>query len=100
MTDEPAIPGNRESNGYIERWIETLKEQCVWSRFHTDIDELNQGVAAFTILSNTQWLIQSHSHCIPARPRRRPLPHEQHEHSEVTKRPAGPARKKKLSLPA
>jgi transposase InsO family protein len=63
--DDPAYPGEPEGNGCVERWIRTLKEQCLWARVYEDIDDLRQGVAAFTHLYNTEWLIERHGHRTP-----------------------------------
>ena len=65
MTDDPAYPGEPEGNGCIERWIRTLKEQCLWARVYEDVDDLRQAVAGFTELYNSQWLIERHGHCTP-----------------------------------
>ncbi len=65
MTDEPSYPGEPEGNGCAERWIRTLKEQCLWARLHDDVDHLRQAVAGFVELYNTQWLIGRHRHQTP-----------------------------------
>jgi transposase InsO family protein len=65
MTDEPTYPGEPEGNGCAERWIRTLKEQCLWVRLHDDLDDLRHAVADFVELYNNQWLIQRHGHHTP-----------------------------------
>jgi transposase InsO family protein len=65
MTDDPAYPGEPEGNGCIERWMRTLKEQCLWARIYDDVDDLRQAVAAFTYLYNNEWLIERHGHATP-----------------------------------
>ncbi len=65
ITDDPAYPGEPEGNGCVERWIRTLKEQCLWARIYDDVDDLRQAVAAFTDLYNTEWLIERHGHRTP-----------------------------------
>ncbi|MDP8959697.1 MAG: hypothetical protein M3N51_11035 [Actinomycetota bacterium] len=45
--------------------MRTLKEQCLWARVYEDADDLRQGVAAFTHLYNTEWLIERHGHLTP-----------------------------------
>lgn len=65
ISDDPAYPGEPEGNGCAERWIRTLKEQCLWARVYEDADDLRQGVAAFTHLYNTEWLIERHGHLTP-----------------------------------
>jgi transposase InsO family protein len=65
ITDDPAYPGKPEGNGCAERWIRTLKEQCLWSRVYQDADDLGRAVAAFTHLHNNEWLIERHGHSTP-----------------------------------
>lgn len=65
MADDPAYVGEPETNGCAERWIKTLKEQCLWARLYVGIDELRQAVAAFVETYNNEWLIQRHGHCTP-----------------------------------
>lgn len=65
ITDSPAYVGEPETNGCAERFIRTLKEQCLWARPYATIDELRQAVAEFTHLYNTEWLIERHGHRTP-----------------------------------
>ena len=44
----PAYVGEPDTNGFAERRIRILKQQCLWVRPCTTIDELRQAVAAFT----------------------------------------------------
>jgi hypothetical protein len=48
-----------------ERWIRTLKEQCLWAELHDNVDERRQAVAGFVQSYNTQWLIGRHGHRTP-----------------------------------
>ena len=65
MVDDPAFVGEPETNGCAERWIKTLKEQCLWARLYDDVHDLRQAVAAFQHLYNHEWLIQRHGHRTP-----------------------------------
>jgi putative transposase len=65
LDDSPAYVGEAETNGCAERFIRTLKEQCLWARPYTTIGELRQAVANFTHLYNTEWLIERHGHRTP-----------------------------------
>ena len=65
ITDDPAYPGEPEGNGCVERWIRTLKEQCLWARLYEDVDDLRRAVAEFCSTYNTQWLIERHGHRTP-----------------------------------
>jgi putative transposase len=62
ITDSPAFLGEPETNGCAERWIRTLKDQCLWAQLHDTIDELRQAVAGFIDRYNSSWLIQRHGH--------------------------------------
>jgi len=63
--DSPAFPGEPECNGCAERWIKTLKEQCLWARTYRTVDDLRDAVIAFVELYNTQWLIERLGHRTP-----------------------------------
>ena len=65
MADDAAFLGEPETNGCAERWIRTLKEQCLWVELHDTIDQLRQAVTGFVDRYNTSWLIQRHSHLTP-----------------------------------
>lgn len=65
IEDDAAFVGEPECNGVAERFIRTLKEQCLWAELHDDVDHLRQAVAAFTERYNTSWLIERLGHCTP-----------------------------------
>jgi transposase InsO family protein len=65
IADDAAFLGEPETNGCAERWIRTLKEQCLWAELHQGVDELRQAVSTFVTTYNTQWLIQRHGHRTP-----------------------------------
>jgi putative transposase len=65
ISDDPAFLGEPETNGCAERWIRTLKDQCLWVQLHDTIDELRQAVAGFVDRYNHAWLIQRHGHQTP-----------------------------------
>lgn len=65
ITDSPAFPGEPECNGCAERWIKTLKEQCLWARTYRSVDDLRDAVTAFVELYNTHWLIERLGHRTP-----------------------------------
>jgi len=65
ITDSPAFLGEPETNGCAERWIRTLKDQCLWAQLHDTIDELRQAIAGFIDRYNSSWLIQRHGHRTP-----------------------------------
>jgi putative transposase len=65
IADSPAFLGEPETNGCAERWIRTLKDQCLWTTLHDTTDELRQAVAGFVDRYNSSWLIQRHGHRTP-----------------------------------
>jgi putative transposase len=65
IADNAAFLGEPETNGCAERWIRTLKEQCLWAELHDTIDQLRQAVSGFVDRYNTSWLIQRHGHLTP-----------------------------------
>jgi transposase InsO family protein len=65
ITDSPAFLGEPETNGCAERWILTLKDQCLWVQLHDTVEELRQAVAGFVDRYNSSWLIQRHGHLTP-----------------------------------
>jgi putative transposase len=65
ISDDAAFMGEPETGGCAERWIRTLKEQCLWTELHDTVDQLRQAVSGFVDRYNTSWLIQRHSHLTP-----------------------------------
>jgi putative transposase len=65
IADDAAFLGEPETNGCAERWIRTLKEQCLWAELHDTVDQLRQAVARFVDTYNTQWLIGRLGHRTP-----------------------------------
>jgi putative transposase len=65
IADDAAFLGEPETNGCAERWIRTLKEQCLWAELHNGVDELRQAVAGFVETYNSQWLIGRLGHRTP-----------------------------------
>ena len=65
IEDDAAFVGEPQGNGVAERFMRTLKEQCLWSKLFEDVDDLRQGVGAFIELYNEQWLIERLGHRTP-----------------------------------
>ena len=53
-----AFVGEPETNGVIERFFRTLKEQIVHGRIYQTIDEVRDAVRDFVARYNTEWLIE------------------------------------------
>ena len=58
MTPSYAFVGEPETNGVIERFFRTLKEQIVHGRIYQTIDEVRDAVRDFVARYNTEWLIE------------------------------------------
>jgi len=53
-----AFVGEPQTNGVIERFFRTLKEQAIHGRVFQTIDELRDAIRAFAALYNAEWLIE------------------------------------------
>lgn len=65
IDDDASFVGEPECNGVAERFIRTLKEQCLWADLHDNIDQLRHAVDTFTHHYNTEWLIERLGHRTP-----------------------------------
>jgi transposase InsO family protein len=66
LDDDAAFVGEPETNGCAERFIRTLKEQCLWAELHDTVDQLRRAVTDWTTTYNNEWLIERHGHLTPA----------------------------------
>ena len=66
ITSSPSYVREPEGNGVSERFIRTLKEQLLWIRRFTTVDELRQALRAFKERYNQEWLAEKHGHLTPA----------------------------------
>jgi putative transposase len=83
IADDAAFLGEPETNGCAERWIRTLKEQCLWTELHDTIDQLRQAVTGFVHSYNTQWLIGRHGHRTQRRPTKPPKSPRRHDQIDI-----------------
>ena len=65
ITSSPAFVRQPEGNGVAERAIRTLKEQLLWVRHFTTIEDLRHALAEFAAIYNASWLRQRHGHKTP-----------------------------------
>jgi transposase InsO family protein len=54
----------------IERWIRTLKEECLYLHDFATLDEARQAIGAFIERYNREWLLERHGYRTPAEVRR------------------------------
>ena len=62
--------GAPQCNGIIERWIRTLKEECLYLHDFATLDEARAVIGEFVETYNREWLIERHGHRTPAAVRR------------------------------
>lgn len=66
----PSYVGEPECNGIMERWIRTLKEECLYLHDFATLDEARQVIGEFIERYNRAWLLERHGHRTPADVRR------------------------------
>ena len=69
MTSSPAFVRQPEGNGCIERFFRTLKEQLLWVRHFSTIEELRHALLTFKDTYNREWLIARLGYRSPAQAR-------------------------------
>jgi putative transposase len=60
-----AFVGEPQTNGVIERFFRTFKEQVVHGRIYQTIDDVRDAVRAFVTRYNAEWLIEKNGHASP-----------------------------------
>ena len=66
ISHSPSFVGEPQCNGVIERFIRTLKEQCLWLHRFDTLDQARTIIGAFIERYNHQWLIERLGHRTPA----------------------------------
>jgi transposase InsO family protein len=61
----PSYVGEPQCNGIMERWMRTLKEECVYLHDFVTLEEARQVIGEFVERYNREWLIQRHGHRTP-----------------------------------
>ena len=65
MTPSFAFIGQPETNGVVERFFRTLKEQIVHGRVHETIEDVREAVRAFIARYNAEWLVEKNGSLSP-----------------------------------
>lgn len=65
----PSYVGEPQCNGVAERFMRTLKEQCLYLHQFETLEQARQSISEFTGRYNTQWLIERLGHRTPAQVR-------------------------------
>lgn len=73
ITHSPSFVGEPQCNGVIERFMRTLKEQCIWLHRFATLEEARLIIGAFIDRYNHQWLIERLDHRTPATARQEML---------------------------
>ncbi len=66
----PSYVGEPECNGIMERWIRTLKEECLYLHDFQTLEEARQVIGEFIERYNQEWLLERHGHRTPTDVRR------------------------------
>jgi putative transposase len=66
ITISPSYVGEPECNGVAERFMRTLKEQCLYLHRFTSLTEARAIIGAFIARYNAEWLIERLGHRTPA----------------------------------
>jgi transposase InsO family protein len=69
ITISPSYVGEPECNGVIERFMRTLKEQCLYLHRFQTLEEARGVIAAFIDRYNHEWLIERLDYRTPAQAR-------------------------------
>lgn len=73
IQSSPSFVREPEGNGCAERFIRTLKENLLWVRTFSTIEELRLALLEFKDRYNNHWLIERHGHISPAQARNKVL---------------------------
>ncbi len=65
----PAYHYEPETNGCVEKFIQTLKEQVLWIERFDCLDELRARIRAFAADFNEHWLLERHGYRTPRQAR-------------------------------
>lgn len=69
ITLSPSYVGEPQCNGVVERFIRTLKEQCLYLHRFRTLAEARDIISAFIARYNQQWLIERFGYRTPAQAR-------------------------------
>lgn len=70
----PSYVGEPECNGVAERFMRTLKEQCLYLHDFATLEEAREAIAGFIERYNRGWLLERHGHKTPAQVRQECAP--------------------------
>jgi len=65
IESSPALVRAPEGNGIAERFVRLLKENLLWMRTFSTVEELRQALLEFQRTYNHQWISQRHGYKTP-----------------------------------
>ena len=65
LANSPAFMHEPETNGVIERFFRTLKEECLWVERFRDVEHAREVVGRWMETYNREWLIERHGYRTP-----------------------------------
>jgi putative transposase len=69
IRNSPAFVGEPQTNGIIERFMRTLKEECIYLHRFGTLEEARTEIARFIHRYNHEWLLERHGYKTPAQVR-------------------------------
>ena len=69
MRSSPAFVAEPECNGVAERFVRTLKEQCLWLETFDTAEDVRVALSAFRERYNHGWLVAKHGNRTPIQAR-------------------------------
>jgi transposase InsO family protein len=71
IESSPSYVRSPQGNGCAERFIRTLKEQLLWTRWFRNVDELLEALHSWVRTYNEQWMVEKYGHRSPSEIRAR-----------------------------
>jgi transposase InsO family protein len=69
IRSSPSYVGEPECNGIAERFMRTLKEECLYLHDFESLEQARQIIHEFIERYNREWLVQRHGYMTPAQTR-------------------------------
>lgn len=61
----PSFVAEPQCNGVAERFVRTLKEQCLWLHTFEDAEDVRRALMVFKETYNREWMVANHGHRSP-----------------------------------
>ena len=65
IRSSPSFVAEPECNGVAERFVRTLKEQCLWLETFDTAEDVRQALMAFKRRYNHSWMVAKHGNRSP-----------------------------------